>query len=358
MHRCLELAAGGLGSTYPNPLVGCVIVHQGKIIGEGWHRKAGEAHAEVIAIDAVTDKALLEKSELYVNLEPCSHYGRTPPCADLLVKMKIPRVFIGSLDYNSEVNGAGVARLERSGCQVTTGVLEKECRELNRRFFTFHLLKRPYVILKWAESADGYIFPSEDQVSEKGPVWISNVYSRQLVHKWRAEEGAILVGTKTLEKDDPSLTVREVVGNSILRLVIDRRGRPNWDRKVFKDGFETVVLAQQSEERRYIPEELKNNVRINGLDFAASLPEQIVDFLYEEEVQSLIVEGGALTLNAFIEAGLWDEARVFKGKIQFHEGLVAPELPSLPISEKFVRGDRLLFFRNDREKQNFSIEKK
>ena len=352
MRRCLQLAANGLGSTYPNPLVGCVIVHRGKIIGEGWHRKAGEPHAEVHAFNSVRDKELLKESELYVNLEPCSHHGRTPPCADLIVKMGVPRVFIGSLDENSRVNGAGVARLEKSGCQVTVGILEKECRELNRRFFTFHRRKRPYIILKWAESADEFIFPAEDQVAERGPVWISNTYSRQLVHKWRAEEEAILVGTRTMEQDDPSLTVREVKGKPILRLVIDRLGKSSWQSKVFQGEFRTVVFAEKGNSRRQIPEELRNNVRIKELDFGASLAAQIVDFLFEEEVQSLIVEGGAFTLNAFIEAGLWDEARVFRGNVLFREGLRAPILSPMPVKEVSIRGDRLLYYRNDPEDGN------
>ena len=349
MYRCLKLAANGLGSTYPNPLVGCVIVHQGKIIGEGWHRKAGEAHAEVNAIDSVEDKALLKDSELYVNLEPCSHHGKTPPCADLIVKMGIPRVFIGSLDDNAEVDGAGVARLEKNGCQVTKGILEKECRELNRRFFTFHTQNRPYIILKWAESADGFLFPSENQATEKGPIWISNEYSRQIVHKWRAEEGAILVGTRTVEQDDPSLTVREVKGNSILRLVIDRQGRVDWSSKVFQTGSKTIVFVDMNDHRGSVPEDLRKNVRIEEMDFTASLPWQILNFLVQEEVQSLIIEGGAATLNAFIEAGLWDEARVFKGGIRFDAGIRAPNLPGMPLSENLIGGDRLLFYRKEKK---------
>lgn len=349
MRRCLQLAFNGLGSTYPNPLVGCVIVHQGKIIGEGWHRKAGEAHAEVNAINSVAEKDLLKDSELYVNLEPCSHHGRTPPCADLIVKMDIPRVFIGSLDENAQVNGAGVAKLQKSGCQVTTGVLEEECRDLNKRFFTFHRKKRPYIILKWAESADGFIFPTEDQVAERGPVWISNPYSRQLVHKWRAEEGAILVGTRTVKQDDPSLTVREVKGNSIVRLVVERQGRVDWQSKVFQNGFDTIVFVEKNDSPKAVPEELESNVRIKELDFGASLPEQITNFLHEEEVQSLIVEGGAVALSSFISVGLWDEARVFKGKKQFEKGLEAPKLPSVPFNEKSIGEDRLYFYMNDGE---------
>jgi diaminohydroxyphosphoribosylaminopyrimidine deaminase/5-amino-6-(5-phosphoribosylamino)uracil reductase len=347
MRRCLQLAANGLGFTYPNPLVGCVIVHQGKIIGEGWHRKAGEAHAEVNAIDSVEDKTLLKDSELYVNLEPCSHHGRTPPCADLIVRMGIPRVFIGSLDDNAEVNGAGVSKLEKNGCEVKTGILEKECRELNRRFFTFHTRNRPYIILKWAESADGFLFPSENRSTEKGPIWISNEYSRQMVHKWRAEEGAILVGTRTVQKDDPSLTVRDVKGNSILRLVIDRQGKTDWSSKVFQAGSQTIVIADKNHHQGSVPEKFRKNVRMEKMDFTASLPVQILELLVEEEVQSLIIEGGAVTLNSFIEAGLWDEARVFKGENRFDAGIGAPNLPGVPVSEKLIGGDRLLVYRKD-----------
>ena len=347
MGRCLQLAANGLGSTYPNPMVGCVIVHRGKIIGEGWHRKAGEPHAEVNAINSVSDKALLRESELYVNLEPCSHHGRTPPCSDLIVEMGVPRVFIGTLDANALVNGAGVSRLRKSGCHVTIGLLDEECRELNRRFFTFHGRKRPYIILKWAESADGFIFPSQDRIHDRKPFWISNTYSRQLVHKWRAEEGAILVGTRTVEQDDPSLTVREVKGKPIMRLVIDRQVKSDWQSKVFRGDSPTVVFADEKSGRMHVPEALKDHVRIAGIDFRVSLPGQIAEFLFEEGVQSLIVEGGAVTLNAFIEARLWDEARVFKGASEFIRGVEAPKLKGTPLKEEAIRGDRLLRYRND-----------
>jgi len=350
MRRCLQLAAHGLGGTYPNPLVGCVIVHQGRIIGEGWHRKAGEAHAEVHAINSVKDKTLLKESELYVNLEPCSHHGRTPPCADLIVKMGVPRVFIGSLDENALVNGAGVARLNKGGCRVTAGILEKECKELNKRFFTFHREKRPYIILKWAESADGFLSPAVSRADVRSPIWISNAYSRQLVHKWRAEEGAILVGTRTVALDDPSLTVRDVKGMPIWRLVIDKEVKSDWHSKIFQGEVETVVFADKFESQKRVPKELKDNVRIEGLDFEASVPGQITDFLFDKGVQSLIVEGGAVTLNAFLEAGLWDEARVFIGKAQFKEGLKAPKSVGTPFVTTIIEEDRLLIYRNPLEK--------
>ena len=351
MHRCLQLAANGLGTTYPNPLVGCVIVHQGKIIGEGWHQRAGEAHAEVNAINSVSDKSLLPDSELYVNLEPCSHHGRTPPCADLIVRMKIPRVFIGSVDDNARVSGSGIERLRENGCQVVTGLLEKECRELNKRFFMFHQKQRPYVILKWAESADGFLFPSRDNEasgrSQKGPVWISNIYSRQNVHKWRAEEEAILVGTRTVEKDDPSLTVRDVAGGPILRLVIDRLGKLSWANKVFQGQLRTVVFVDRNSILKEVPDGLKSFVQTESLDFQSSLPKQILGYLFEKDVQSLIVEGGAVTLNSFLNEGLWDEARVFQGRVKFEKGLKAPELPGVVIREQSIGEDRLIWFKNE-----------
>ena len=230
---------------------------------------------------------------------------------------------------------------------MTTGLLEKESRELNRRFFAFHRLKRPYIILKWAESSDGFIFPSENQKDQRKPIWISNVYSRQLVHKWRAEEEAILVGTRTVEQDDPSLTVREVKGKPILRLVIDRQVKSDWQSKVFHGGFPTVVFADRGKSAQSVPNELRSSVRIQGLDFEASVPGQIADFLFEEEVQSLIVEGGASTLRSFIEAGLWDEARVFRGKARFNKGILAPILQEAPIRVESIRDDSLLHYRKD-----------
>ena len=201
--RCLELAKNGLGTTYPNPLVGSVIVYNNEIIGEGWHRKSGEPHAEVNAINSVKDKSLLSKATIYVSLEPCSHYGKTPPCCDLIIKHKIPNVVVGTIDPNSKVSGSGIKRLQENGANVTVGVLEKECNELNKRFFTFHNKKRPYIILKWAESQDGFMAPLGKEKQE--PVWISNTFSRQLVHKWRSEEQAILVGTNTVLDDNPKI---------------------------------------------------------------------------------------------------------------------------------------------------------
>ena len=347
MQRCLELAANGLGTTYPNPMVGCVVVYRGRIIGEGWHRKAGEPHAEVNALESVKDKTLLKDSELYVNLEPCSHHGRTPPCADLIVRYEIPRVYIGSQDDNERVSGQGIQRMRDHGIHVTTGILEESCRRLNKRFFTFHGKRRPYVILKWAESADGFIFP-EPAVADPGrPHWISNPYSRQLVHKWRAEEKAILVGRETVLQDDPSLTARDYHGEKILRLVIDREARIGTNKKVFSPESQTVVFSDASTTDRIdgqVFERISPAATRVALDFDSNVPDQIMEYLYESEVQSLIVEGGALTLDSFIRQGLWDEARVFVGTPVFEKGLKAPILPEKPFREERIASDRLLWF--------------
>lgn len=348
MQRCLQLAKNGLGSTYPNPMVGCVIVHKDMIIGEGWHLRAGSAHAEVNAIESVKDESLLKDSELYVNLEPCSHQGRTPPCADLIIEKEIPRVYIGSLDDNPLVGGRGVERLEKNGIKVETGVLERECRLLNKRFFAFHQKKRPYIILKWAESADGFIFPSEETSSNGGPVWISNIHSRQLVHKWRAEEASILVGTRTVEQDDPALTVRDFKGSEILRLVIDRKGKLNPESNVFKGTNPTVVFTDGEKAHPIFTENKGKYVHFIPLEFDKNLPEQIANHLFEAEIQSLIVEGGAVTLNSFIDAGLWDEARVFRGSGVFNHGIEAPKMTQEASEEQDIHGDLLLRFFNRR----------
>jgi diaminohydroxyphosphoribosylaminopyrimidine deaminase/5-amino-6-(5-phosphoribosylamino)uracil reductase len=224
MKRCLELASKAEGMTYPNPMVGSVIVHEGKIIGEGFHLKAGGPHAEVNAINSVSDKSKLKDSTLYVNLEPCSHFGKTPPCADLIIANSVPRVVIGTLDTSEKVSGQGLSRLKNAGCEVITGVLEKECRRLNRRFFTFHEKNRPYITLKWAQSADGYLDMIRTSDQNTGPNWITGNPERVLVHRWRAGEQAILVGAGTLRVDNPKLNVREWTGNNPLRLVLSSSG--------------------------------------------------------------------------------------------------------------------------------------
>jgi diaminohydroxyphosphoribosylaminopyrimidine deaminase / 5-amino-6-(5-phosphoribosylamino)uracil reductase len=337
--RCIELAKNGLGTTYPNPLVGCVIVYDNKIIGEGWHKKSGEAHAEVIAIESVQNKKLLSSSTLYVSLEPCSHFGKTPPCADLILKYKIPNVVIGTIDPNSKVAGKGIQKLKDSGVNVTFGILEKECNELNKRFFTFHRKSRPFIILKWAESSDGFISP-KNRFEEK-PVWISNKYSRQLVHKWRSEEQAILVGTQTIIDDNPSLTVRDWTGENPIRVIIDKENNVDSSKNVFDNQAKTIVFSSKEVNSN---SETIQNIKI---DFDINSTQTIVEKLYENNIQSIIIEGGSKTIQSFIDANIWDEARVFIGEIKLHDGTKAPEFKKAIYSKSYLKKDTLLTYRND-----------
>ncbi|RUA10922.1 MAG: bifunctional diaminohydroxyphosphoribosylaminopyrimidine deaminase/5-amino-6-(5-phosphoribosylamino)uracil reductase RibD [Flavobacteriia bacterium] len=342
MERCIRLALNGLGRTYPNPLVGCVIVHNGKIIGEGWHQKAGEPHAEVNAINSVKDESLLPESTLYVNLEPCSHRGRTPPCSDLIVRKKIKNVVIGSVDYNSQVYGKGIDHLKKHGCNVIVGIKEKECYELNKRFFTFHKKKRPYIILKWAETRDGFIFP--DKKDEEGvakPVWITNKYSLQKVHQLRANEQSILVGFNTAKIDNPRLNLRDYFGKDPLRLLIDKNLKTSADSYLLDRKTKTVVFNAIKDKN------IDKNLIYIKLDFSEDVPRQIVKYLYEQEIQSLIVEGGAVTLQSFIEEGLWDEAWIFTGDVSFQKGLKAPVLEGNLKERIPIVNDELRIYTND-----------
>ena len=319
MTRCLQLAKNGLGLVYPNPMVGCVIVHNGLVIGEGWHQKAGSPHAEVNAIHSVRDKQLLPDSVLYVNLEPCSHHGRTPPCSDLILEHRIRKVVIGSADSNELVGGKGIERLRKNGVEVTVSVLEDQCRDLNKRFYTYHEQKRPYVILKWAQSTDGFIFPDGEEAERGRPYWITNAYSRQRVHQWRAEEASILVGKQTVIQDDPELTVRDFAGNEIVRIAIVPDLDIPRDARLLDKSAPTIIFNGLSDTDM-------GSLQYVKIDFDKDVVSQILNYLYLKEIQSLIVEGGARTLEKFIENGLWDEARVFNGTIDFHKGLRAPEL--------------------------------
>lgn len=338
MQRCIQLAKNGLGSTYPNPMVGSVIVYEGKIIGEGWHQKAGTPHAEVHAINSVKDKKLLPKSTIYVSLEPCSHFGKTPPCSDLIIKHKIPKVVIGTVDPNEKVAGKGIEKLQKAGIEVTVGVMKKKCIALNKRFFTYHNLKRPFIILKWAESSDGFLAPLTK--SEKKPVWITNHYSRQLVHKWRTEEEAILVGTTTVLEDNPQLNSRDWFGENPIRIVIDRQGKISCDYEVKNKLQKTIVITEQ--------ENCSSNENLNYQNciFDSVLPKTIIDVLYHKGIQSVLIEGGKKTLQTFIEADLWDEARIFKGKNSFTEGTEAPSISGKTVYEKNSLNDQLLILKN------------
>lgn len=338
MKRCIQLAKNGLGSTYPNPLVGSVIVYDGKIIGEGWHQKAGHAHAEVIAIQSVKDKSLLKKATIYVSLEPCSHFGKTPPCCDLIIKHEIPTVIIGTVDPNSIVAGKGIKKLIESGKKITVGILEAECNELNKRFFTFQNKKRPYLILKWAESEDGMISPKER--FEQKPVWITNPYSRQLVHKWRSEEQAILVGTETVVADNPKLNIRDWTGTAPIRIVIDRNNRISKESYIFDDTQKTLVFSATGlGEEKSAPQWILIKEREN-------LATQIVNQLYELNLQSVIIEGGSKTLQLFIDSNLWDEARIFKGTLAFKSGTQAPVLNKIINKKHTILKDELIILRN------------
>ncbi len=336
--RCIELAKNGLGTTYPNPLVGSVIVYNDTIIGEGWHKKAGEPHAEVNAVNSVKDKSLLKKATIYVSLEPCSHFGKTPPCCDLIIKNKIPNVVIGTIDPNIKVAGNGIKKLIEAGIQVTVGILEAECHELNKRFFTFHEKKRPYIILKWAESQDGFIAPLEKD--EKKPVWITTVYSRQLVHKWRTEEQAILVGTQTVIDDNPKLNARDWDGNNPIRLILDQNNRIPKDSHIFNNQVKTILFSKSKTTIE------KENTIFEVIDFEQNIAKQIVKALYQHQIQSVIIEGGRQTLQTFIDVNLWDEARIFVGNIQFTSGKKAPILDKKPFEKYSISNDELIISRN------------
>lgn len=337
--RCIELAKNGLGTTYPNPLVGSVIVYENEIIGEGWHKKSGEAHAEVNAVNSVKDKSLLSKSTIYVSLEPCSHFGKTPPCCDLIIGNNIPNVVIGTVDPNEKVAGKGIKKLIEAGKNVTIGILEEECNELNKRFFTFHQKQRPYIILKWAESADGFIAPKK-RIEQK-PVWITNPFSRQLAHKWRSEEHAILVGTKTVIDDNPTLNVRDWAGNNPIRIVLDRKNRIPQESHIFNNDSKTIVL---SEEKNSLE---NSNLISETIDFDKNIAEEITAILHKHNIQSVIIEGGRQMLQTFIEANIWDEARVFKGNIYFNTGTKAPDFNFKHRSKSKILDDELLIFRNN-----------
>lgn len=348
--RCLQIAKNGLGITRPNPMVGAVIVYQDTILGEGFTSDYGGNHAEVNAIDSVKDKSLLTKSTLYVTLEPCSHYGKTPPCSDLIIKHQIPNVVIGCVDDNPEVAGKGIAKLKTSGCNVMVGVLEVECKVHHKRFFTFHNKKRPYIILKWAETKDGFIAPIIKD--EKKPVWITNTYSRQLVHKWRAEEQAILVGTNTVIEDNSSLTVRDWNGKNPIRVVLDKNLKLSSDYNVFNVTAKTIVISSNKNVGRQMTEDknLKSsNWDLEFIDWNLkdSIALQIADILHNRNINSIIIEGGAQTLQTFINEELWDEARVFIGNAEFNEGVKAPKLKGRLISETNILNDILKIYNRD-----------
>jgi diaminohydroxyphosphoribosylaminopyrimidine deaminase/5-amino-6-(5-phosphoribosylamino)uracil reductase len=311
MQRCLQLAALGLGKTSPNPMVGAVIVHNGKIIGEGYHHQCGQAHAEVNAINSVKNMELLKESTLYVNLEPCSHFGKTPPCADAIIRYGIPKVVIGSIDYHDKVNGNGVRKLREAGVEVVENVCKSDCEELNKRFFTFHQQHRPYIILKWAQTRDGYMDIDRSD-SPASTYWITNPALKVLVHKWRSEEDAILVGYNTMRNDRPQLTTREYPGKDPQRFVMQRG---------------TDVIAKLP----YTP--------------LSEKAEEAIQQLYDLKIQSVIIEGGKKTLEKFLEIGLWDEARILVGNQCWGKGLKAPKIPEIPEKTVTIDDNQLIYVR-------------
>jgi len=340
MRRCLDLAIKAEGMTYPNPMVGAVVVNNGSIIGEGYHLKSGGPHAEVMAIESVTDKSLLASSVIYVNLEPCSHYGKTPPCADLIISKGIPAVVAGTADTSPKVAGRGIAKLREAGCDVRVGIAEEECRWINRRFFTFQEKKRPYIILKWAQSSDGFIDVNRSSYGSSGPVWITGSPEKILVHRWRASEQAVLVGAATVRTDDPLLNVREWYGNNPVRLILSGSGSlPE------KPAMSSVIGSQVI--FTFYPEKVNQPgsvvVKLNNRESSAS---QVVEYLFQWGIQSLFIEGGAKVLNHFILNGLWDEARIFYGRQKFTEGVRAPESGGKLFREQEFAGSTLRIFLN------------
>jgi len=337
MQQCIQLALKGFGSVAPNPMVGCVIVSDGNIIGEGYHQQYGQAHAEVNAINSVKNKELLLKSTLYVNLEPCSHFGKTPPCADLIIENKIPKVVIGSRDINSIVNGLGIKKLREAGINVTVGVSEDDCKKLNKRFFTFHNKKRPYIILKWAQTADGFIDLKRSEENPGKAMQISNPESQKLVHQWRGQEQAIIVGTNTALLDNPKLTARQSQGKNPLRISIDKWLRLPKQHHLFDKSTPTLIFTAADEPSETFLEYIK-------IDFEKAIIPQILNELFNRSIQSLIVEGGEQLLNSFIELGAWDEARVFISDKKIEKGINAPVLKTKPISKENISNDKLLTF--------------
>ena len=367
MHRCLELAKLGAGSVAPNPMVGAVLVYNNRVIGEGWHKQYGEAHAEVNCINSVRedDKQFISQSTLYVSLEPCAHYGKTPPCVDLIIKYKIPYVFIGCSDPFKEVDGKGIEKLNVAGVKVEIGILENECKELNKRFFTFYTNHRPYVVLKWAETADGKIAslnPPKRETSYSGytkdslsfsdskaspaegfgeaRLLISNEYSNRLVHQWRSEEAAILIGTNTALLDNPELTTRLWPGNSPLRLVVDMELKLPASLKIFNPHDRTIVFNT-------IKQEEDGNILFYQVTDDVSLVHQIMNALYQLKIQSVLVEGGARLLQSFIDEEIWDEARIITNQqLVINNGLDAPILNNAEkISEQKMLSDNVVIYK-------------
>ncbi len=338
MQRCLDLAIKSLGQVAPNPMVGCVVVYDDKIIGEGYHQVYGGLHAEPNALQNI-DKELLKKSTLYVNLEPCSHHGKTPPCADLIISKGIKKIIIGNLDSNPLVSGKGVQKLKDAGIQVEYGILNDECRSLNKRFFTFHEKKRPYIFLKWAQTQDGFI-SKMPLPTDKKDNWITGDVSKQLVHQWRAHEQAILIGYNTALTDNPSLTVRLAKGKNPLRIVIDENLQLPQNLAVFNTEAPTLIINALKTEQHNLTHYLKLNFE--------NVLQELMTYLFSKNISSLIVEGGTKTLTHFIDNNLWDEALVFQNPhLKFNTGVHAPIVDLSEASQQTIGTDILYTLKNN-----------
>lgn len=334
MRRVMELAMLGSGNVSSNPMVGCVIVKDGEIIGEGYHERFGQPHAEVNAIQSVQDKSKLEGATLYVNLEPCSHYGKTPPCSNLIIEHKIARVVFATIDPNPLVAGAGFEFLMSNGIEVIQGVLEEEGKELNCRFLTFMEKKRPYIILKWAETADGFI--AKENFDSK---WISNEVSRRLVHKWRSEEDVVLIGTNTALYDNPRLNVRDWTGRNPVRAFIDKQLQVPAGAHLLDGTQETICY-------NYIEQDVRNLVEYVKVDPMDDVIDVIVNDMYVRKHLSILVEGGAQLLNTFMKKGLWDEIRIFRSQNEFGAGIASPVIRAKADSHEMILNDELIVYKN------------
>ena len=333
MQRALQLAAlGGVGVA-PNPMVGAVIVHNDRIIGEGYHKIYGGPHAEVNAVNSVKDPELLPEATIYVTLEPCSHFGKTPPCADLIIEKQFKRVVVACIDPFAKVAGSGIKRIKAAGIEVTVGILEEEAKWLNRRFFTFHKAKRPYIFLKWAASADGFL-DQEIKDSKREIQWITPPIAKTYVHRWRASEQAILVGWKTVQNDNPKLNVRKVTGRNPHRFIIDPQCKASVNSTVFQDGAPTTVFVEENTYKN-MPES------VTVVCLSTYNLENMLAYLYEKNILSIFVEGGGFTLNAFISQNLWDEAFVFSGNVIFKNGTKAPTINGVNIEHKEIGDSQL-----------------
>jgi diaminohydroxyphosphoribosylaminopyrimidine deaminase/5-amino-6-(5-phosphoribosylamino)uracil reductase len=341
MQRCIQLAKNGLGTTYPNPIVGSVVVYENKIIGEGWHKKSGEAHAEVIAVSSVKNKDLLKESTLYVSLEPCAHVGKTPACSTMIIQNKIPNVVIGCTDSSDKVNGKGINMLTNAGVNVTYGILEPECINLNKRFFTFHEKKRPYIVLKWARTIDGFIDLIREPLMPIQPNRITDEYAGMLVHKRRTQEQAIMVATETAQKDNPRLNVRDWSGIHPIRIVLDRTLKLNENLHLLDDTQPTIVFTEKK---------IKSKINTNyiQISFGNNFYNEFFQVLYNKGIQSVFVEGGAKFLQNLIDNNFWDEAEEYIGNIKFIKGVDAPKILKNPeYTESFSENKRLTYINSN-----------